>query len=196
MDVACLSGLPHEVADLILRADADPIKRPRGIEAFERALARMTELDRVSTHHYRYGGYVIQAGLTPWLTKQVRALDLLQGLGLTIAPEVVARAEVGEEEWVLVTRYRASLAVRLVPVAQVSGRFSSSVRERFMEDVRSLASRHLVHDYAYRGYESWLVAIGSGAIVLEDWGSALRPTSEADIPEVMDDFMTLLDSKQ
>lgn len=113
------------------------------------------------------------------------ALKRVRVLGLHAAPEVVRRVEIQPGEGALITRYPSCMTGQLVPVSPGAVSISPAARALFRDEMRKLGEHRLVHAYAPRGYDCWLIASDSGTLVLDRWGVALRDCSAGEVDEAM-----------
>lgn len=192
-----LQGLPESVVEAIERA-ASASADARGVRAVDElrsALGTLVELECPRHDFFLYHGYVIVTGLTLWLAEEEVVSETLRPLGLTSAPEFLARREVSEGWSVVVLHYGACETGQLVPAERVRGPFSEAAKARLLEDMRALSAHGMLHAFAHRDYDAWMVASDSGMIVLGDWAQGLKPCSPSEATKARERTGKLLDRK-
>lgn len=176
--------LPTEIMAL-LRPTAAGKHAHASLFELEDAIGRHPALERRASSLFRCGGVQLRTGLRLYLDREVEALAAIRDLSLTTAPVVVELIELQPGEGALITRWPSCVTGKIRPPTAVS----AAAKIAFAQDMQTLASAGFIHAYAGRGLQSVFIASDTGAIVLDDWGAALKRATLAE----RSDFLSGLD---
>ena len=133
---------------------------------------------------HRFAGVQVRIGSQAALTEEVQQLTKVKDLALICAPEVVELIETGPGSAALITRWLSCATGELLPAKSAS----TPAKIGFAQDMKTLTRAGFLHAFAGNGLGSYLIASDTGAILLDDWGSALRQASAGERNDNLSDI--------
>lgn len=127
---------------------------------------------------YYYQNYRITQGLSMHLDHEVHNVNYANTLGLSAAPSFILAAKLMTGHTFMLTQGDQAL----VPFFQNRDLVHNNAKQKFLDDMKTLAEAGYVHSYGVKGAAHWFVKPDTGEIILNQW-SSLRPLEAGETPE-------------
>jgi hypothetical protein len=127
---------------------------------------------------YYYQNYRITQGLSINLDHEVHNVHYANTLGLSAAPTLVVAANLMTGHTFMLTQGDHAL----VPFSQNRNLVNNNAKQKFLDDMKTLAEEGYVHSYGVKGAAHWFVKPDTGQIMLNQW-SSLRPLEWGETPD-------------
>ena len=164
-------NIPHALRHLL----EDIYKLPRMSEVIlhlNESVPQIPGLKKKDHLHFTFGDYNIQIMQREYANGVVNSLRSIKDLNLSCAPRLIQHVRVDSIYSLVITEQPGR--ANLVPYKDLKVGLPAASKDKFRDEMKTLARNGLVHRYGAKGREHWLVNPASREIVLDAWESLSR----------------------